>query len=93
MPSSDVVERDVRGSRILVPLSHDTARLDSVYTLNATAAFIWDRARAGAPEHDIVTALTLEFDVDTDCGTRDVAAILNDLKALGALKSIPDQCA
>ena len=91
-PSPDVVERNVRGTRILVPLFNNTARLDSLYTLNATAAFIWDHARSGTPERDIIAALTREFDIDSTRGSCDVAAILDGLLAMGALvtASAPD---
>jgi len=88
-PSPDIVERNVRGRRILVPLTQDTARLDSLYTLNVTAAFIWDRACSGTPEYDIVAALTREFEVDPASGSRDVAKILDHFLAMNALRLAP----
>ena len=90
--SPDVVERTVREARILVPLTQDTARLDSIYTLNATAALIWDRARSGVSEPEIAAELAQRFDVDAQRAAADVATILNDLVAMKALTlaSSPD---
>lgn len=62
--SDGVVEREIRGSLILVPLGGDTPRIDCLYTLNNTARCVWREALAGKTEDRIVDSIVREYDVD-----------------------------
>lgn len=81
-----VVERNVRDEHILVPLSSGPARVDCLYTLNDTAAFIWRRAAEGMPEDRIAAGLAAAFEVDSATARTDTSRILAELMAIGALR-------
>ena len=87
--SEHVVERKVRGEHILVPFGSG-ARLDSVFVLDETAAFIWDRAVSSDTEAQITAALVEEFDVAEAAAAADVRALLGQLVGMGALDEIPE---
>ena len=81
-----VVEMNVRDEHILVPLSSGPARVDCLYTLNETAAFIWCQASEGQPEDRIAERMAATFDVDTEKAMQDISCILDELVAIGALR-------
>jgi hypothetical protein len=84
--SPRVVERTIRGERVLVPLASSSETLDSLYTLNETAGLIWDLAGAGKSEPQITEALSAQYDVSTSTARADVAAVLSDLIEAGVLQ-------
>jgi hypothetical protein len=81
----DVVSRRIRGEHVLVPIRRSCATLDSIYTLNATAGFIWERAGSGESPDAIARGLAAAFAVDEATAAADVARTLDDLLAAGAL--------
>lgn len=81
----DVVSRRIRGEHVLVPIRRSSAALDSIYTLNATAGFIWEKAGAGESPAAIARELAAAFAVDESAAAADVARTINDLLAAGAL--------
>lgn len=87
--SHDLVERRVRNEHLLVPLARSEATLGSLFTLNETARFVWDRAGAGSPEGEIAAALAAEFGVPPEEAKDDTRRVLDDLLSIGALKEIP----
>jgi len=85
--SAQVVERRIRDEHILVPVMRNMASLDSIYTLNETAAFVWRLAAEGLAEHEIAARLAEEFDVDADTSASDTHRVLDELLNLGALET------
>ena len=88
---NSVVERKVRESRILVPLGNDSARLDSLYTLNPMASFVWDQAQLGLSDDEIVSRVADDYDVDQDTARRDTQDLLAQLVSIGALRRAQTQ--
>jgi len=82
---NSVVERKVRASRILVPLGNDSVRLDSLYTLNAMASLVWDKALLGLSDDEIVSLVARDYDVDEATARRDTHDLLAQLVSIGAL--------
>ena len=83
--ADSIVERAIRGERILVPLADQAEMLDSLYTLNEVAALIWDLAKSGITEEEIVGRITAEYDVEADAARADAGRVLDELLAIGAL--------
>jgi len=81
-----VVERDIRGERILVPLAGSMEALDSIYTLNRTAASIWDGAGEGLSDDELAGRLVSAFDVSASRAHDDVDEVLHALLEMGALE-------
>jgi hypothetical protein len=84
--SSQVVERNIRGEHLLVPLMGTSDQLDSLYTLNPTAGFVWESAGQGLPVTEIARRLSEAFKVDFETAQRDVARIIEELVAIHALE-------
>jgi hypothetical protein len=80
-----VVERRIRGELILVPVSQDAPRLDSVYVLDEISAMIWSQAVQGHTVESIADNLSAEFDVDVKTASDDAKRILSELVGIGAL--------
>ena len=88
--TAHVVEREIRGEHILVPIMRNMETLDSIYTLNETAGCIWRNAVSGMTEDRIATLLAEEFDVDPATAQADTRRILNDLIEIKALQPVTD---
>jgi hypothetical protein len=61
--SKTIVERTVRDEHLLVPLHGQAGRLDCLYTLNETAAFIWNALADNLSDTQIADRMTEEYDV------------------------------
>ena len=81
--SEDIVSRLILDELLLVPISKTAGDVDSIYTLNEVAAFIWGNLGGNISVDNICTRLVEEFDVDRETATRDVLELLGRLKALG----------
>jgi hypothetical protein len=84
--TDQVVERKVRNNLILVPMKTGPARLDALYTLNETAAFIWDSITPGITRDELVSRLVTHYDVPEDVARLDVQRVLERLAAIGAIQ-------
>ena len=81
----DVVSRRIRGEHVLVPIRRSSAALDSLYTLNATAGFIWEKAGEGLDAAALARELAAAYEVDAATAAADVERTLAELVAAGAL--------
>lgn len=87
-----VVARKIRDSVILVPLGGgETATLDHIYTLNPTAAIIWEKTLAGMDRAAIAEEISRSHEVSTGEALQDVDVLLSELISLGVLVS-SDEC-
>ena len=83
--SSDVVARKIAEEMLLVPI-HQTAKdVDSIYTLNETAAIIWDLLDGETTVGDIVDTIESAFEVSREDAVKDVIALIHELDKLGAI--------
>jgi hypothetical protein len=80
-----VVERRVRNTCLLVPVMSSFEELDSLYSLNATAQFIWSKACDGLDAASIASQLADAYDVPLEVAQADTHAVLSELCALNLL--------
>ena len=78
--SPNIVARKTREDYVLVPITNNIADMKSVYTLNTTAAFIWDLLDGVKSVKDIVGEVENEFGVESKTAHDDVLAFFRDLK-------------
>ncbi|MFO7851323.1 MAG: PqqD family protein [Bacteroidota bacterium] len=78
--SRKIVARDTGDEYVLVPVTDNIADMKSVYTLNSTGAFIWDRIDGTRTVKDIVDEVEEEFDVDGKQALDDVLSFFSDMK-------------
>ena len=81
----DFVARQVGSDLVLVPITRAVAELESVFTLNAVGARIWDLAQTCASEAEIAAGLVEEFEVEQAEAQADVCEFLGQLRSIGAI--------
>ena len=75
-----IVPRKTGNEYVLVPVSNNIADMDRVYTLNETAAFIWERLDGKAELAGILSAMQDEFDIDAQTAEHDLLALISEMK-------------
>ena len=90
MSSSETREHDI----IFEALSDDEGALLDVegrklYTLNATAKFIFEGLREGLDAAQIVERMVANFDVSEECAREDTERSLDELRAAGLVPTSP----
>ena len=77
--SKSIVTRKTGNEYILVPITDNIADMNSVYTLNETGAFIWDRIDVNRNVEEIIAALTDEYDIDTESAEKDMFLFIENM--------------
>ena len=83
--SDAIVFRKIGDECILVPIRQGVGDLESIYTLNETAARIWELLDGTAKGAEIRDKLTEEFDVTPEEAEKD---LVHHLKELAGIKAI-----
>lgn len=79
---SRFVTRVVGNELLLVPLTGSIAQMNEMFTLNATARFIWEQTSEQTTLNDLVIGLTEHFDIDETSAASDVIAFVEKLKIM-----------
>lgn len=87
--SFDVVCREVGLESILVPIRHNVANLDYVYTLSPVAAKVWSLLDGTRSVEAIAHELCNEFDVEAETAAADVRELLDDLAGASLVTQVP----
>ena len=78
--------RQVGNRYMIVDAVGQNVNLTNVYTLNATAAWVWELAAQGDfTEESLISALCENFEVSTDLATKDIRALLETWKKYNLL--------
>jgi hypothetical protein len=86
--SDAMVFRKIGQVCILVPIRQGVGDLESIYTLNETAALIWDLLDGRAKGTEIRDKITEEFDVTLEEAEND---LVHHLKELASIKAIIEE--
>ena len=78
--SPSVVTRKTGNEYILVPVTNNIADMKSVYTLNETGAFIWDQIDGKRNIGEIISALTKEYNIDTETASFDLLIFIDNMR-------------
>jgi hypothetical protein len=84
------VARRIGAEIVLVPIRQNIANLDSLYTLNPSAADLWDHLDTPQTSEALAAMLTVSYDVDPAQASADVAAFLAEMTSLGLVKGAAD---
>jgi hypothetical protein len=80
----DVVQREVAGELFLVPIRTHLADLNSLFVLNETGNWVWQRIEGGGSSlAELAAGLTREFDVDEQTAQVDVEVFCRQLVESG----------
>lgn len=83
--SDSVVFRKIGDECILVPIRHSVGDLDSIYTLNETAARIWELLDGTRRVGQIKEQLLMEYEVTPSQVEKDILEHLTQLEAANAI--------
>lgn len=84
--SSRVVSRMVSGEHILVPLASRGADIDSIYNLNSTGTFIWEKIDGMNTSAEIAELVAAEFLVSEEQAKADCSEFLSHLLEVRAIE-------
>jgi hypothetical protein len=84
----NIVSRKIAGEVILVPIHNNVADMDYIFTLNETAARVWELTDGGHSLAEIQQYLVAEFDVDTAQAAQDLIDLTQDLLEINAIVEV-----
>jgi len=86
--SPSIVSREIAGETILVPIRQNVGDLESIYTLNQTAAFAWALIDGQRSVQAIRDQIVAEFEVGAEEAERDLLELLAQLESFGAVERV-----
>lgn len=82
----DFIYRRIVDEAVLVPIHHDVADMDCIYTLNEVGALIWQRLSAPATEAELQQAILDEFEAEPETVAADLGRFLEGMLAASAVR-------
>lgn len=82
---SSFVARRVAGELLLVPIRRNASEMEGLFTLNETAAFIWDMLDGTKSLEQLCDGLAGAFDVSPEQAESDIQELLLQLVEIGAV--------
>jgi len=86
--SPDLVFRQIAGEFVLVPIRHDVADLEAVYTLGGVGARIWELLDGDRDGYAILGQIVQEYDITLDEARSDLVEFLGELEAVRVIAPI-----
>jgi len=86
--SPDIVARQIAGEMILVPIRHNIGDLDSIFTLNETAARVWALINEQKTLAEIHQQVLKEYDVPEQQLEQDILELVAALEKLNILEEV-----
>jgi hypothetical protein len=83
--SDSIVSRKIADEFILVPIRQNVGDLESIYTLNETAARIWELIDGKIRVEEIREKIVEEFDVTSEEAEKDIIEHLQQLEEIKAI--------
>ena len=86
--SPDVVAREILGEMILVPIRQDVGDMESIFTLNETAAYIWSQLDGKRTLGEIRDLVASEYQVSAEQAQADLIDLVSQLEDLKAISEL-----
>ncbi|WP_293887076.1 MULTISPECIES: PqqD family protein [unclassified Sphingobacterium] len=84
---SDLILRTIGSDHLIVDPSQDMVDLSTVYTLNSSAAWLWEELKGKDFDTDTIVDLLLEnYEVSKEQAQSDAAILLQDFQKQGLLE-------
>ena len=83
-----IVSRKIADEFILVPIRQNVGDLESIYTLNETAARIWELIDGKVKVRDIRERIVKEFEVTPEEAEKDIIEHLQQLERIDGIKLV-----
>ena len=76
---TDLLTRVVAGETLIVPICNNVGDLDSIFTLNATGARIWEMLDETPTLDELAPRFAAEYSLATATARADIEALLDEL--------------
>jgi len=86
----NIVNRDIAGEMILVPIRNNVSDMSSIYTLNKSAAMIWKHIDGHQSLENILQILVNTFDISPVTLEQDLIELINELLEINAVIEISE---
>ncbi|NLO91282.1 MAG: PqqD family protein [Elusimicrobia bacterium] len=83
--NKDMVCRQIGGETVLVPIFRDSRDLNSIYTMNQPAAWVWDKIDGKRSWGDIKAILLKHFDATEKQADGRLSALRKELEDIKAV--------
>lgn len=83
-----MVAREIVGEMILVPIRQNSGDLESIYTLNETAALAWKLFDGQHSLPEISAAMAEEFEVTPEQASIDLQELVEQLLSIQAIRQV-----
>jgi methyltransferase-like protein len=70
--STSVVTRKTGNEYVLVPVANNIADMNSVFILNETGAFIWEKIDGKRTVEEVIELVVKEYEIDKETAINDV---------------------
>lgn len=84
----DFIFRRIVDEAVLVPIHHDVADMDCIYTLNEVGALIWQRLAEPATEAELRQAILDEFEAEPETVAADLGRFIEGMMAVDAVRRV-----
>ena len=84
----DIIFRKIADEFVLVPIRQKVVDLKSIYTLNESAAFIWELMDGARDTIEIKDKLSQEFEIEASAAEADIAELVSQLEALTLIRKV-----
>jgi len=84
----NMVSREIAGEVILVPIRRNMGDLESIYTLNETAAAAWTLIDGSSTLQKIRNQIVDEYDVEVEQAQLDLLELVAQLEEIGAIQRV-----
>lgn len=83
--NADIVNRVIEDETILMPIYKTSDEINCIYTLNKSAAFVWDAIDGKRSIAEIKKMVAEKFDTTPGEIDKEMTALFNDLKEIKAV--------
>lgn len=84
--ADDVIQRQIAGETLLVPIRGQLALLDRIFALNPVAAFIWEQLDGRRSLGDIRQGILEKFDVPPETAEGDLREFIDVLRQANLIR-------
>ena len=84
--TESVVTREIAGETMLIPITGNLADMQSLFALDDVSAFIWNMLDGSKSIDEIVSGVTVEYDVPEVKAEEDAVAFLQELSEAGLVE-------
>jgi hypothetical protein len=84
--TESVVTREIAGETMLIPITGNLADMQNMFALDDVSAFIWNMLDGSKGMDDIVSGVTVEYEVTEVKAEEDAKAFLQELSEAGLVE-------